>query len=178
MTDHLQKARALLERTAGHTPTDLRCHACDGTGSLEGDVALLEACILCGATGWVKDSLPELRESLAWALGEIERLRAQFTRLDKPKHSGDPMLDAVLQKPNAEFRAWVESLPPTYWARYDLSAARIGWEAARASGPVHNHGVEDGPGLACKETRLPNGRLIGDCLRGVPSRPKGGTGGA
>ena len=40
------------------------------------------------------------------------------------------MLDAVLGAPNADFRAWVESLPPSYWSRYDLSAARIGWEAA------------------------------------------------
>lgn len=28
------------------------------------------------------------------------------------------------------FRAWVESLPPEHWARYDLSACRLGWEAA------------------------------------------------
>ena len=25
------------------------------------------------------------------------------------------------------FRAWVESLPPKSWARYDLSACRLGW---------------------------------------------------
>jgi hypothetical protein len=66
---------------------------------------------------------------------EMERQRdnlaKKFTRLDKPKYSGDPMLDAVLADTNPDFRAWVDSLPPTYWARYDLSAARIGWEAAR-----------------------------------------------
>ncbi len=60
---------------------------------------------------------------------ELKELRAKFTRLDQPRYSGAPMLDAVLGTPNPEFRTWVDSLPPTYWARYDLSAARIGWEA-------------------------------------------------
>jgi hypothetical protein len=64
------------------------------------------------------------------SLAEIEALTKRFTKLDKPKYSGDPMLDSVLGETNEDFRAWVESLPPTYWARYDLSAARIGWEAA------------------------------------------------
>lgn len=68
---------------------------------------------------------------LAWRDAEIERLRSCFTKLDKPKYKGDPMLDSVLAKPNPQFRAWVDSLPPEYWTRYDLSAARIGWEAAR-----------------------------------------------
>ena len=61
---------------------------------------------------------------------EKNALAKKFTRLDKPKYSGDPMLDSVLMDTNPDFRAWVDSLPPTYWARYDLSAARIGWEAA------------------------------------------------
>jgi hypothetical protein len=29
---------------------------------------------------------------------------------------------------------------------------------------VHNHGSEDGEGLACPETRLPGGQLKGRCL--------------
>ena len=29
---------------------------------------------------------------------------------------------------------------------------------------VHNHGTEDGPGLACKEFRLADGSLKGQCL--------------
>ena len=61
-------------------------------------------------------------------------LAAKFTRLDKPRHSGDPMLDAVLATDNPAFNAWVASLPTTYWARYDLSAIRIGWEAAKSEG--------------------------------------------
>lgn len=29
---------------------------------------------------------------------------------------------------------------------------------------VHNHGAEDGPGLACNEVRLADGNRIGTCL--------------
>ena len=64
---------------------------------------------------------------------QCNALAARFTRLDAPKYSGAPMLDSVLEIPCPEFRAWVETLPATYWARYDLSAARIGWEAGRKS---------------------------------------------
>jgi hypothetical protein len=71
-----------------------------------------------------------LERELAAAIRERDSLANRFTKLDKPKHSGDPMLDSVLGTQNADFRAWVDSLPPTYWTRYDLSAARIGWEAA------------------------------------------------
>ena len=59
---------------------------------------------------------------------ELERLKAKFNKLDQPKYSGAPMLDHVLGTPNPKFKAWVATLPPDYWARYDLSAARIGWE--------------------------------------------------
>lgn len=62
---------------------------------------------------------------------ERDHLAAQFTKLDKPKYSGAPMMDKVLSVRNPEFDAWVQSLPATYWTRYDLSAARIGWEAAK-----------------------------------------------
>lgn len=34
---------------------------------------------------------------------------------------------------NPEFNAWVASLPPRSWAHYDLSACRLGWEAAYAA---------------------------------------------
>jgi hypothetical protein len=63
---------------------------------------------------------------------ELAALKSQFTKLDKPKYSGAPMMDSVLATRNPEFDAWVASLPATYWTRYDLSAARIGWEAARS----------------------------------------------
>jgi hypothetical protein len=35
-------------------------------------------------------------------------------------------------EPNPEFEAWRDTLPATHWARYDLSACRLGWEAAIA----------------------------------------------
>ena len=35
-------------------------------------------------------------------------------------------------EPNPEFTAWTRTLPARSWARYDLSACRLGWEAARA----------------------------------------------
>ena len=72
----------------------------------------------------------ELIEEIRRITTERNALAERFTKLDKPKYSGEPMLDSVLGTENEDFRAWVASLPPTYWARYDLSAARIGWEAA------------------------------------------------
>lgn len=30
--------------------------------------------------------------------------------------------------------------------------------------PVHNHGSEEGAGLACNESRLPDGSLLGACM--------------
>ena len=32
-------------------------------------------------------------------------------------------------KPDPEFEAFVKSLPQNHWARYDLSAVRLGWDA-------------------------------------------------
>jgi hypothetical protein len=72
-----------------------------------------------------------LESQLTAARAEIEELKSRFTKLDEPKYSGSPMLDAVLKERNPEFDEWVASLPATYWARYDLSAARIGWEFGR-----------------------------------------------
>lgn len=31
-----------------------------------------------------------------------------------------------------EFRSWVGTLPSSHWAKYDLSAVRLGWDAARS----------------------------------------------
>jgi len=38
-----------------------------------------------------------------------------------------------LKQDSPEFRAWVETLPDKHWAKYDLSACRLGWEAGRAA---------------------------------------------
>lgn len=75
------------------------------------------------------DEIDRLERELAKEIQQRKELAKKFTRLDKPKHSGDPMLDAVLGTRNSDFDAWVARLPVTYWVRYDLSAARIGWEA-------------------------------------------------
>ncbi|USH45581.1 hypothetical protein SEA_PHABULOSO_86 [Gordonia phage Phabuloso] len=37
-------------------------------------------------------------------------------------------------------------------------------KAAQVPHAVHNHGSEDGPGLACNEVRLTDGRKLGVCL--------------
>ena len=81
-------------------------------------------------TKWLRDNSSGERCPAAAAADLIDELVQRFTKLDKPKYSGDAMLDSVIGTPNADFRAWVDSLPPSYWSRYDLSAARIGWEAA------------------------------------------------
>lgn len=37
--------------------------------------------------------------------------------------------DVLLREDNPEFNSWVEKQPKNYWAKYDLSALRIGFEA-------------------------------------------------
>lgn len=91
-----------------------------------------------GMPDWTTDQ----REALCFSL----RKHADLFAEDDPEDvrivpaprpvKGDPMLDHVLKTENPEFNAWRESLPPAYWARYDLSACRIGWEAAKAVAPA------------------------------------------
>ncbi|TJY57396.1 hypothetical protein E4T66_18490 [Sinimarinibacterium sp. CAU 1509] len=76
----------------------------------------------------VEDSAALRRE----AAEALQQMAARFTRLDAPRYSNDPMLDAVLAVPSERFRARVQALPATYWARYDLSAVRIGYELGLA----------------------------------------------
>jgi hypothetical protein len=85
------------------------------------------------------DFARQLERELADMTKQRDELAARFTRLDEPRYSGKPMLDLVLSVRNPEFDAWVASLPPTYWARYDLSAVRIGWEAAKTAGKTSSH---------------------------------------
>lgn len=79
------------------------------------------------------DFARQLERELTEMIQQRDALAARFTRLDEPRYSGKPMLDSVLSVRNPEFDVWVASLPPTYWARYDLSAVRIGWEAAKTA---------------------------------------------
>lgn len=50
-----------------------------------------------------------------------------------------------MNAPNPEFEAWVATLPKTHWAKYDLSACRLGWEARdallREAGRVTGEGM-------------------------------------
>lgn len=64
--------------------------------------------------------------------GDYLALRAQLAALQAFKPSGDAQLDAILGQPDPEFTAMRDSLPPNYWARYDLSAVRLGWHFGRA----------------------------------------------
>lgn len=41
------------------------------------------------------------------------------------------LAERCLLEESAEFRAFVEQMPDKHWAKYDLSAVRLGWEAAR-----------------------------------------------
>lgn len=41
--------------------------------------------------------------------------------------------DRVNDTEDAEFSAWVKTLPAATWAKKDLSACRLGWDAARAA---------------------------------------------
>lgn len=86
--------------------------------------------------GHLESMAAELQARVDALEAENAELRASFTKLDQPRYKGDPMLDAVLSEPDPEFRAAVEALPARYWARYDLSAARMGWAMAR--GEVDN----------------------------------------
>ena len=49
-------------------------------------------------------------------------LDAYADTLSKPADSG-----------RAAFDAWAQSLPDNYWAKYDLSACKLGWDAALAA---------------------------------------------
>ena len=62
---------------------------------------------------------------------------------------------------------WTSTPGPIHDER--LAQARVQGHADTVADPstalrVHDHGPEDGPGLACNETRLPDGTLRGACL--------------
>lgn len=57
-----------------------------------------------------------------------------------------------------------ESILETRRALHVNPAGQL-WERLAEHGMVHNHGPEEGRGLACAEHRLPDGRLKGWCLR-------------
>lgn len=54
----------------------------------------------------------------------------------------DEHFTSPLAHENPEFTAWVKTVEPQMWAKFDLSAARIGWEAARRAQPVRVKALE------------------------------------
>lgn len=79
------------------------------------------------------------------------------------KPTGNPELDAVLLKPDPAFDAFVASLPDNYWARYDLSAVRLGWHFGRTAAGREEQPVAKvvcatchGRGAICKSEMWPD----------------------
>lgn len=72
----------------------------------------------------------QLRAIAEAAQEEVQRLRQL---VPPPKPTGKSELDPRLLVPSPAFMAEVEALPPDWWARYDLSAVRLGWELHRAA---------------------------------------------
>lgn len=58
------------------------------------------------------------------------QLPPELSAEDRVSHVSAP-IDEVLGTSDPEFTAWAESMPDKYWAKYDLSACRIGWEARK-----------------------------------------------
>lgn len=52
-------------------------------------------------------------------LHEIECLRAVISAMYK-----------INTDPDAAFMAWTKGFPQKHWAKYDLAACRLGWDAA------------------------------------------------
>lgn len=42
-----------------------------------------------------------------------------------------PFTEPDWMKEDPEFRAWVNSMPDKYWAKYDLGACHLGWHARK-----------------------------------------------
>lgn len=81
---------------------------------------------------------------------------------DKPR----PFTEPDWMKEDPEFRAWVDSMPDKYWAKYDLGACHLGWFAARertpASTPPNGHcSLNVAQGTQCA--------LAGHCIGDEPT---------
>jgi len=53
-----------------------------------------------------------------------------MTQVNQPLSKEE--LGELLAEPFPPFDAWVRRMPDLYWARYDLSACKLGWMAAIA----------------------------------------------
>ena len=60
-----------------------------------------------------------------------DELRAILDEWEPEIKVSIPELNDILVTPDEDFTAWAHSLPENYWARYDLSAAKLGFVMAK-----------------------------------------------
>jgi hypothetical protein len=89
--------------------------------------------------GKVRVALQSGADASVYANWEAGRARCQaaITIIDAPS-AVDGVSGIINQAVSgfpacAEFRSVIEQLPQKHWAKYDLSAVRLGWEFARAT---------------------------------------------
>lgn len=98
-------------------------------------------------------------------------------------------LGEKLKVPNAEFDAWVASMPAKHWSKYDLSACRLGWEAGRrvSSAPSFADGIEAAAKVAIElgtaplegaNIRIGIGNAIAAAIRALAHDPQASGGGS
>jgi hypothetical protein len=87
-------------------------------------------------------------------------------------------LAQIMLENNPTFRAWVETMPDKHWAKYDLMACRLGWEAKGAEPPqccmCGKKGLSKVEGDGGTECELADGRWVcsQDCwVRAVDPSP-------
>lgn len=101
-----------------------------------------QACKLASNLEWKVEALEPKLIALQEKAAKLDRIAtAQGTF----RPTGNPDLDRLLTRPSADFEALRDSLPDTYWARYDLSAVRLGYELAIARGQATGNTAQSAP---------------------------------
>lgn len=125
----MSKASELLEESAG--PFD---KACLMVRSMEERLAMILGLLNDGFDSeGIEYDLQAVNQAHRIAAGGEMPRRVDILKEDP---GADPYEWIVkgdfLIAPDSEFRAFVDSLPQKHWAKYDLSAVRLGWEARKA----------------------------------------------
>jgi hypothetical protein len=114
-----------------------------------------------------KDAVRDLLPGEPWTLRRVERARARIQELaDTAAKAGmtGGQVTSIADMPD-----WAKtihnSMSPLARAFTEAINQPIDRDIIERDGHVHNHGSEDGPGLACRETRQPDGRLRGECMK-------------
>lgn len=103
-----------------------------------------------------------LTAELGLALLRLGSLRVALADFTEHLHDTDALWDELT--PMTRSRALqLHDLTNLIGDDLDQIRARLTHPAGKRR-PVHNHGTEDGPGLSCHESRLPDGSLVGRCL--------------